>query len=158
MELPGEFVVGSAEDLPFPSDAFDAVCSMGVLHHTPDTAGAVAEVKRVLKPGGRLIVMFYHRNSAVYRRLQLRSRLGRRPLQELVNEVDGVGNPKGDVYSRAELRALLAGFSDVECSVGLLQGLPIRGHRFPPQAALRPFASRWGWFLYAKARKPETAR
>ena len=151
--LEGRFVVGSAEDLPFPSDAFDAVCSMGVLHHTPDTPRAVREIHRVLEPGGRLIVMFYHRNSAVYRRLQLRSRLARRPLQELVNEVDGVGNPKGDVYSRTELRALLAGFTDVELSVGLLQGLPVGRRRFPPEAVLRPFASRWGWFLYAKARK-----
>jgi len=158
MELSGQFVVGSAEELPFPTESFDAVTSMGVLHHTPDTSGAVAEVRRVLKPGGRLIVMFYHRNSAVYRRLQLRSRLRRRPLQELVNEVDGVGNPKGDVYSRAELRALLAGFTDVECSVGLLQGLPIKGRRFPPQSVLRPFESRWGWFLYAKGRKPAAAR
>lgn len=153
-DLDGHFVVGSAEDLPYPSGSFDGVCSMGVLHHTPDTPRAVAELRRVLKAGGRLIVMFYHRNSAIYRRLQLRSRVARRPLQELVNEVDGVGNPKGDVYSRTELRSLLSGFADIECSVGLLHGLPVGRHRFPPKALLRPFASRWGWFLYAKARKP----
>lgn len=152
--LPGEFTVGSAEDLPFHDGTFDAVTSMGVLHHTPDTPGAIAEVRRVLKPGGRLIVMFYHRNSAVYRRFQLRARMSGRPLQEFVNEVDGVGNPKGDVYSRDELRALLADFEDVELSVGFLQGLPVGPVRVPPKALLRPFASRWGWFLYAKAHKP----
>jgi SAM-dependent methyltransferase len=154
MGLPGAFTVGSAEDLPFPDEAFDGVTSMGVLHHTPDTPRAIAEVRRVLRPGGRLIVMFYHRNSAVYRRFQLRARLSGRPLQDFVNEVDGVGNPKGDVYSRSELRALLADFDDVELSVGFLQGLPVGRVRIPPAPVLRPFASRWGWFLYAKARKP----
>jgi SAM-dependent methyltransferase len=38
-----------------------------VLHHTPDTAGAIREVHRVLKPGGRAIVMLYHRDSYNYR-------------------------------------------------------------------------------------------
>ena len=154
--LTGSFLTGSAEELPFPDDSFDCVCSMGVLHHTPDTAGAFAEIRRVLKPGGRFIVMLYHRNSAVYRRLQLRSRLSRRPLAELINEVDGVGNPKGEVYTRAEMRDLLDDFDAVETRVGFLQGLPIgkRRRRFPPKPMLRPFASRWGWFLYAKARKP----
>jgi len=155
--LSGRFVVGSAEELPFGTASFDCVTSMGVLHHTPDTARAVAEVHRVLKPGGRLIVMFYHRDSAVYRRLQLRARRTGRPLQDFVNEVDGVGNPKGDVYSRDELRALLHDFTDLELSVGMLQGIPIRGHRFPPKVLLRPFASRWGWFLYAKGHKSATA-
>ena len=153
-QLVGQFTVGSAEQLPFPDDAFDCVTSMGVLHHTPDTPGAVAEVRRVLKTGGRLIVMFYHRDSAVHWRLRLRAKRSGRALQELVNEVDGVGNPKGDVYSRAELRALLGAFDDVELSVGFLQGLPIGRFRVPPKVLLRPFASRWGWFLYAKGHKP----
>ncbi len=152
--LHGDFLVGSAEDLPYPSDSFDCVTSMGVLHHTPDTARAVAEIHRVLKPGGRLVIMLYHRDSAVYWRFKLRSRLSGRPLQTLVNEVDGVGNPKGDVYSRAEMRALLSAFDDVELSVGFLQGVAVGGRRVPPKAVLRPFESRYGWFLYAKARKP----
>lgn len=152
--LPGRFTVGSAEDLPFATDSFDCVCSMGVLHHTPDTERAVGEIRRVLRPGGRLIVMFYHRNSAVYRRLQLRARRTGRPLQTFVNEVDGEGNPKGDVYSRRELRALLSAFEAIDLSVGFLQGLPVGQVRVPPKVVLRPFASRWGWFLYAKARKP----
>ena len=49
-DLPGHFTVGSAEDLPFADHAFDCVCSMGVLHHTPDTRKAVREAYRVLKP------------------------------------------------------------------------------------------------------------
>jgi SAM-dependent methyltransferase len=66
-DLPGEFRVADAENLDFADESFDVVYSHGVLHHTPDTAAAVAEVHRVLKPGGRAIVMLYHRGSYNYR-------------------------------------------------------------------------------------------
>ena len=49
-------VRGDAEGLPFAAGAFDVVYSFGVLHHTPDTAGAVREIHRVLRPGGLAIV------------------------------------------------------------------------------------------------------
>jgi SAM-dependent methyltransferase len=51
--------IADAETLPFPSESFDAVVSFGVLHHTPDTARSIEEVRRVLKPGGLAIVMLY---------------------------------------------------------------------------------------------------
>lgn len=153
----GSFRAANAEALPFPGETFDCVCSMGVLHHTPDTERAVQEVWRVLKPGGRLIVMLYHRDSALY---QLNFRLQQlclgKSIEQLVNEVDGIGNPKGDVYSRSELGSLLQGFAELEMFAGVLKGWMItpRGGRFVPDALLRPFATRWGWFLYAKGRKP----
>jgi SAM-dependent methyltransferase len=65
--LKGEFRVADAEKLDFADDSFDLVYSHGVLHHTPDTARAVAEIHRVLKPGGRAVVMLYHRGSYNYR-------------------------------------------------------------------------------------------
>src|SRR5688500_13991155 len=65
--LPGKFRVADAECLDFPDNSFDLVYSHGVLHHTPDTAGAIRQVHRVLRPGGRAAVMLYHRNSFNYR-------------------------------------------------------------------------------------------
>jgi ubiquinone/menaquinone biosynthesis C-methylase UbiE len=66
-QLPGTFRVADAERLDFPDNTFDIVYSHGVLHHTPDTAAAVREVHRVLRPGGKAIVMLYHRDSYNYR-------------------------------------------------------------------------------------------
>ena len=65
--LPGTFRTEDAESLDFADASFDLVYSHGVLHHTPDTEGAVKEIYRVLRPGGRAIVMLYHRDSYNYR-------------------------------------------------------------------------------------------
>ena len=61
------FQTADAENLEFADDSFDLVYSHGVLHHTPDTEGAVREIYRVLRPGGRAVVMLYHRDSYNYR-------------------------------------------------------------------------------------------
>ena len=64
--MDGAFMIADGERLPFASESFDVVYSNGVLHHTPDTAGAIREVHRVLRPGGVARVMLYHRNSLKY--------------------------------------------------------------------------------------------
>ena len=48
------FHVGDVADLPFEDGFFDVAHGHNVLMHIPDTAAALAEVKRVLKPGGIL--------------------------------------------------------------------------------------------------------
>jgi ubiquinone/menaquinone biosynthesis C-methylase UbiE len=45
---------GSVERLPYPDECFDAVFDFGMLHHVPRWQSAVGEIRRVLKPGGRL--------------------------------------------------------------------------------------------------------
>ncbi len=53
--LPVEVSEASAEDLPFADGSFDAVVSTLVLCTVPDQGKALREVRRVLKPGGRLL-------------------------------------------------------------------------------------------------------
>lgn len=57
---------GDAENLPFPDSSFDIVYSNGVLHHTPDTEKAIAEVHRLVKPGGQAVIMLYCKSSFAY--------------------------------------------------------------------------------------------
>lgn len=45
------------EQLPFPDASFDAVTCMDVLEHLKDEQPALSEMRRVLKPGGLLIIM-----------------------------------------------------------------------------------------------------
>ena len=79
--------VGDAENLAFPSGAFDVVYSWGVLHHSPDTPRAVSEVHRVLRRGGVAKVMIYHKWSLVGYMLWLRYALRLLPLRLLCSRL-----------------------------------------------------------------------
>jgi len=48
---------GDAQDLPFPDESFDTVVCTLSLCNIPDDRKAVAEMKRVLRPGGRLLLL-----------------------------------------------------------------------------------------------------
>ena len=79
--------VADAEHLDFPEGSFDRVYSWGVLHHSPDTETAIAEVWRVLRPGGSASIMVYHKRSLVglmlwtrYALLRLRPWMGLREI------------------------------------------------------------------------------
>jgi SAM-dependent methyltransferase len=51
-----EFVVTSADELPFPDEHLDTILLLEVLEHVVDDSAAVREMSRVLRPGGRLVV------------------------------------------------------------------------------------------------------
>ena len=50
----------SASALPFRDNEFDAVLCTDALHHIKDAERAVAEMARVLKPGGTVVIMEFH--------------------------------------------------------------------------------------------------
>jgi ubiquinone/menaquinone biosynthesis C-methylase UbiE len=54
-EVPVSVVRAAAEELPFADDSFDTVVSTLVLCTVADQARALAEIRRVLRPGGRLL-------------------------------------------------------------------------------------------------------
>jgi SAM-dependent methyltransferase len=60
--------------LPFADGTFDVVYSIGVLHHTPDTAAAVRALASLVKPGGTLAIWVYQR-AAWYRMADLYRRV-----------------------------------------------------------------------------------
>jgi ubiquinone/menaquinone biosynthesis C-methylase UbiE len=105
-----DFRVGNAESLDFPDASFDAVYSFGVLHHTPDIDRAVAEVQRVLKPGGTAYVMLYHRWSLV----NLVHRALRLPYESPKDRKDHC--PVVYTFSRRGVKRLFAQFSKVAVS------------------------------------------
>jgi ubiquinone/menaquinone biosynthesis C-methylase UbiE len=57
---------GSATALPFPDDSFDVAYSFKVLSHVPQLETALAEMLRVVRPGGHLVFDIYNRNSLRY--------------------------------------------------------------------------------------------
>lgn len=68
--VPLEIVAARAEALPFPDASFDAVVSTFVLCSVADPPRVLAEVHRVLRPGGRLILLEHVRGAGRIARWQ----------------------------------------------------------------------------------------
>ena len=155
---------GSALDLPLPDASFDRVISIGCLHHTGDLARAVAEVRRVLRPGGELLLMVYNRHSArrvvLWPLLAVRHRLvaGAPTPEEWLRHAND-GTPEGgtaphtDFVSVAELRGLLHGMRDLRIDRRSIDRVPL-GPREISRARLMRLGldRRVGLDLYATAR------
>lgn len=52
-----ELVPGTSEETGFPNDTFDIVTARHTLHHHPSMPRTLAELRRILKPGGRLVIV-----------------------------------------------------------------------------------------------------
>lgn len=89
--------VSDVRDLPFRDASFDAVYSMGTIEHFDETERAVAEIARVLRPGGRAIVGVPNRHDPFLRPLLATA------LQAL--NMYGYGYEKS--YSRRALKDML---------------------------------------------------
>jgi SAM-dependent methyltransferase len=161
------FQVGNAEALSFNDGEFDAVYSMGVLHHTADERRAVGEALRVLKPGGAAYIALYRKWSpkvgvaralrgiqqladgvlgterAIYRLLRQRG-TSSRLFGTMFHECFGV--PYLKAYDEAEMRALFGAFEITELScIGSNLG------RLSPDRTGR---SSIGVFWWIEGRKP----
>ena len=75
--------VGDAQQLDFPDESFDTVVCTLALCTIPDDRAAVSEVKRVLRPGGRFLLLEHVRSP------NLAIRLGERLLEPLALRIEG---------------------------------------------------------------------
>lgn len=97
--------------LPFSTGAFEAVWAGEVIEHVADTARWLSEVRRVLAPGGRLLL-----STPSHGRLRL-----------LAGGIERFSEPLGDhlhLYSAHSLREVLAEFGFVEVRVRGAGGVP----------------------------------
>lgn len=112
---------GDAENLPFADRSFSIVYSWGVLHHSPDTPRAFLEAHRVLRPGGMLRVMIYHRPSIVGAMLWARYGLATGHPACSLREIYAhhLESPGTKGYTVSEAWQLVAPFSacDIRCGV-----------------------------------------
>lgn len=141
---------GDAEQLPFADDSFDIVYSWGVLHHSPDTARAVSEVRRVLRPGGIALVMIYHAHSWVGFTLWLLHCVAKgRPWKSVRWAMyHHLESPGTKAYTRAEASRLFDAFSSVHVRTLLSHGdqllmRPASKYQSPFHRLLRRLYPRW---------------
>ena len=159
--LDAGFVHGDAELLPFRDGSFDVVYSNGVIHHTPGTRDVVDEIVRVLRRGGKAIIMVYAENSLHYWRQFVGSiGLNQGMLHEIsIGEImsrnaelsETGARPLVKAYSKARLKKIFDRFNDVEIYQRQLTApeLP-RPMRWLP---LDVAGKMMGWNLIVKARK-----
>jgi len=161
----GEFALSDAENLPFADESFDVAYSNGVLHHTPDTAKAVGEIHRVLRPGGLARVMLYYRRSWNYwieiimhrgllRGQLLRGQTAEDIMSRYVEVNEGEGRPLVKVYSQSEAHELFSMFSDVKTEVRQLtkEDFYFLG-KLIPQGLVNTLGRSIGWNVIISARK-----
>jgi SAM-dependent methyltransferase len=64
--------VGDVQKLPFGDDSFDCAVAAWMLYHVPDVDRGLAELRRVLRPGGRLVAVTNHNDHLI----ELREAIG----------------------------------------------------------------------------------
>ena len=159
----------NAEMLPFENESFDLVYSWGVLHHTPQTTTALAEVRRVLRPGGRMKIMVYNKKSwSDWMMWGIHGVLKGKPLKSPRTCVyENLESPGTKSYSIEEARDLVAtaGFGNIRISTVLGPGdllaiKPSKRYRsrlsriafaIYPRWLVRAFGDRFGLYMLITA-------
>jgi 2-polyprenyl-3-methyl-5-hydroxy-6-metoxy-1,4-benzoquinol methylase len=109
-------LVDAAGAWPLTDASFDAVWAGEVIEHVADTAGWLSEIRRVLRPGGRLLVSTPNHSRLAVLRLALSARA-----------FDAHFDPRSDhlrFYTRRTLTSLLGDFGFQEVSIAAAAGLP----------------------------------
>jgi glycosyltransferase involved in cell wall biosynthesis/ubiquinone/menaquinone biosynthesis C-methylase UbiE len=160
--LEGRFIHQDAERLPFDDNSFDLVYSNGVLHHTPNTTAVVAEIRRVLRPGGKVIAMFYAESSINYWRNIVmlhglrETFLDQYSVGEVMSrtvEMSEIGaRPLVKVYTRRRLREVFGDFERIE--IVQRQMVPAEVPRILRRIPVEWLSKIMGWNLIVKAYKP----
>ena len=120
----------SALDLPWEDETFDYVYSIGCLHHTGDLPRSIDEVYRVLRPGGRAVVMLYNRHSLrlryrswQFRRSGMTAEESETALRKMYDaDPEGDAAPHTDFVTKADVRRLFSRFSRVRIDVQNFDG------------------------------------
>jgi ubiquinone/menaquinone biosynthesis C-methylase UbiE len=160
--LKGRFIHHDAEGMPFNDNEFDVVYSNGVIHHTPNTRQVVEEMYRVLKPGGKVIVMVYAENSLHYWR-NLVLELGMRQglllthsigdvMSRFVEITENNAKPLVKVYTKRRLCNLFRGFERIK--IVQRQMVAAEVPRLLSWVKLPILGQLMGWNLVLKANKP----
>lgn len=161
-------VHGDMERMPFADASFDVVYSFGVLHHTDHMEEAVAEIRRVLRPGGRAIIGVYHRDSVFFWLSTVlwsgvvKGGFRRDGWARTLARIEaGAGDeyvPTVRVLSRAGLQRLFGQFRIESLrSAGVMPDdflhFQVVARRIPRSTLERVFG-RLGWYLVVTAHKP----
>ena len=96
--VPVEGVLAASVDLPFEPNTFDVVTAFETIYFWPDAAKGLAEIHRVLKPGGRVLVCYDDEGTTP-------------GAQDIAKQIEGMS-----LYTAERLESLLseAGFVQVE--------------------------------------------
>ncbi len=112
--------------IPYKDNVFDCIYSFGVLHHIPDVDSVLKEAHRVLKPGGVIMAMLYHRDSILWAYSILKRWADNHQKPRELNDIVATsyyserneGCPYVKAYTKSEARELFEQyFEDVEVSV-----------------------------------------
>jgi ubiquinone/menaquinone biosynthesis C-methylase UbiE len=164
--LPVDIRKSDATRLPFPDATFDCVYSFGVIHHIPEADRVIAEVRRVLKPGGVLMLAFYYKWSAfhllskIFAHGILMGWLFTKGYAGLLATIetgaDGVDTkPYVKMYSKKDMAKLVSAFKVRDISVHQLKADHFSKvfRWLVPQSLVRKLDSRLGWYVACKAEK-----
>jgi ubiquinone/menaquinone biosynthesis C-methylase UbiE len=101
-------IQADARFIPLENSSIDVVYSSGVLHHSPEITRSIAEIFRVLKPGGKAYIMLYATWSILFVQMRLMLSMG-----EKAWETEGRKNPCTTTYTKNECRKLFSQFDNV---------------------------------------------